>query len=183
MKKVISVILIVLIVLFSFVACKSNNSSSKEIYSDDMTETINVDELLDELIEEDTTVAETTILPTTEEPTTIAPTTVVPTTVAPTTVAPTTVVPTTIAPTTVVPTTVAPTTKPSPTQKPPQKSVVPAYTKDPTNVYILNTNTHKFHLPSCSSVSKIKKENKQEFIGTRQQVLNQGFEPCQRCSP
>ncbi|MBQ3426786.1 MAG: DNA/RNA non-specific endonuclease [Clostridia bacterium] len=49
--------------------------------------------------------------------------------------------------------------------------------------YILNTNTKKFHIPSCSSVKKMKDKNKREFTGSRDNVISQGFQPCQRCCP
>ncbi len=49
--------------------------------------------------------------------------------------------------------------------------------------YILNTNTRKFHYPSCSSVNKMKESNKQYFTGTRNEVIGMGFEACKRCCP
>lgn len=52
-----------------------------------------------------------------------------------------------------------------------------------TYTYILNTNTKKFHYSSCSSVSTIKQKNYGTFEGTRDEVLNKGYEPCGRCHP
>ena len=49
--------------------------------------------------------------------------------------------------------------------------------------YVLNTNTHKFHYPSCSSVSDIKQENIGYFTGSRDEVIAQGYKPCGRCKP
>lgn len=49
--------------------------------------------------------------------------------------------------------------------------------------YILNKNTHKFHYPSCSSVNSMAEKNKIYFNGTRDQVIAQGYKPCQRCNP
>ena len=49
--------------------------------------------------------------------------------------------------------------------------------------YVMNTGTKKFHLPSCSSVAKIKDSNKQSFTGTREQLLDQGYSPCGMCNP
>lgn len=49
--------------------------------------------------------------------------------------------------------------------------------------YVLNTNTKKFHLPSCSSVADTREENKEEFVGSRSDLLGQGYEPCGRCKP
>ena len=51
------------------------------------------------------------------------------------------------------------------------------------HTYILNTNTKKFHYPSCSSVNKMAEKNKQEYTGSRDEVIAMGYEPCQRCNP
>lgn len=59
-------------------------------------------------------------------------------------------------------------------------------TPDPNSsgtTYILNTNTHKFHYPSCSSVSQMSEKNKQSFTGTRDEVIAMGYDPCGRCNP
>lgn len=49
--------------------------------------------------------------------------------------------------------------------------------------YILNTNSHKFHDPFCSSVDQMSDSNKEEFTGTRDEVIAMGYEPCGRCNP
>lgn len=49
--------------------------------------------------------------------------------------------------------------------------------------YILNTNTKKFHYPTCSSVNDMKEKNKQEFFGTRDETIALGYSPCGRCKP
>lgn len=49
--------------------------------------------------------------------------------------------------------------------------------------YILNTNTKKFHVPTCSSVNRMSEKNKQEFYGSRDEVIAMGYSPCQRCNP
>lgn len=49
--------------------------------------------------------------------------------------------------------------------------------------YILNMNTKKFHLPSCSSAEDISVNNKAEFIGIREELLDAGYEGCKRCNP
>lgn len=51
------------------------------------------------------------------------------------------------------------------------------------SVYILNTNTKKFHRADCSAVKQMKEQNKQEFKGTRDELISQGYEPCKKCSP
>ena len=38
--------------------------------------------------------------------------------------------------------------------------------------YILNTNTHKFHYPTCRSVKQMKEENKQNYTGSRDDVIS-----------
>ncbi len=55
--------------------------------------------------------------------------------------------------------------------------------KEENLTYILNTNTHKFHLPDCSSAEDIKEKNREEFTGSREEVIGQGYEPCSRCKP
>lgn len=49
--------------------------------------------------------------------------------------------------------------------------------------YVLNTNTHKFHDPGCTSVEDIAAGNRQDYTGTRQQLLDEGYDPCGRCNP
>jgi beta-lactamase superfamily II metal-dependent hydrolase len=49
--------------------------------------------------------------------------------------------------------------------------------------YVLNTNTMKFHLPSCSSVNEIHEQNKAEFNGTREELISAGYAACKRCNP
>ena len=49
--------------------------------------------------------------------------------------------------------------------------------------YILNTNNKKFHYEDCSSVTQMKEENKQEYTGTRADLIKQGYEPCGNCTP
>lgn len=65
------------------------------------------------------------------------------------------------------------------------ESAVPASEeKDSEKItYILNTNTMKFHLPSCSSVSEMDSHNKKTFSGTREEIIEKGYEPCGRCHP
>lgn len=52
-----------------------------------------------------------------------------------------------------------------------------------TEQYVLNTNSKKFHLPSCASVADTKEENKEDYEGTSQNLIKQGYEPCGRCNP
>lgn len=49
--------------------------------------------------------------------------------------------------------------------------------------YIINTNTKKFHYPDCSSVKQMKESNKQEYSGSRDELISMGYDPCGRCNP
>ena len=72
------------------------------------------------------------------------------------------------------------TTSPPATQKPdPVQNDSPSEGTD----YIVNTNTGKFHYPSCSSVKKMKESNKMFFTGTRDELISQGYNPCGNCHP
>ena len=48
-------------------------------------------------------------------------------------------------------------------------------------VYILNTNSKKFHLDSCSGLPS--SNNREDFEGTRDEVINMGYSPCGNCKP
>ncbi len=49
--------------------------------------------------------------------------------------------------------------------------------------YVLNTNTHNFHYPDCSDVSRIKDKNRQDYTGTREEIIGMGYSPCGHCHP
>lgn len=49
--------------------------------------------------------------------------------------------------------------------------------------YVLNTNTMKFHLPDCSSVADMAPSNKEESSLSREELMEEGYEPCGRCNP
>ena len=49
--------------------------------------------------------------------------------------------------------------------------------------YILNTNSKKFHFPECAGVADMSENNKQEFVGVREEIINMGYEPCKMCNP
>ena len=50
-------------------------------------------------------------------------------------------------------------------------------------LYVLNTNTKKFHCPSCTSVSQMKAKNRKDYTGTRDEIIAMGYQPCKRCNP
>lgn len=72
---------------------------------------------------------------------------------------------------------VSPTTEPVPSPEP-----TAAITLEQAD-YVLNTNSEKFHYPTCSSVSLMSEKNKRFFVGTRDEAIEQGFDPCQNCNP
>lgn len=49
--------------------------------------------------------------------------------------------------------------------------------------YVLNTNSHKFHRPSCSSVDTISPKNRKDVNESREQIIREGYAPCKRCNP
>lgn len=49
--------------------------------------------------------------------------------------------------------------------------------------YILNTNSKNFTFKRCTSVTQMKAANRQEFTGTRDEVIADGYEPCKNCNP
>lgn len=54
---------------------------------------------------------------------------------------------------------------------------------EPQTTYILNTNTKKFHYPSCKSVNQMKEKNKQAVTWTREEVIAAGYDSCGNCHP
>ena len=89
---------------------------------------------------------------------------------APTTTEPTTEPPTTEPPTTEPPTTAEPTT---------EETTVPENARD----YVVNTNTGKFHYPTCSSVGDMNPANRSNRTCAREDLLAEGYVPCKRCNP
>ena len=49
--------------------------------------------------------------------------------------------------------------------------------------YVLNTNSKKFHVPDCSSVSQMKDKNRLDVHMSRESIISQGYDPCKRCKP
>lgn len=49
--------------------------------------------------------------------------------------------------------------------------------------YVLNTNTRKFHKPTCRSVQDISPKNYLETSKPREQVISDGYKPCKNCEP
>lgn len=51
---------------------------------------------------------------------------------------------------------------------------------EPKVTYILNTASKKFHKESCSGLPT---SNRQDYVGTRDEVVAMGYSPCGRCKP
>lgn len=49
--------------------------------------------------------------------------------------------------------------------------------------FVLNTHSHKFHLPDCPGVASMKEENRRSFSGTREEAMELGYLPCGTCKP
>lgn len=49
--------------------------------------------------------------------------------------------------------------------------------------YVLNTHTKKIHLPSCSSLKGMKEENKSYYKGSKDELMDNGYEACGNCKP
>lgn len=52
-----------------------------------------------------------------------------------------------------------------------------------TVVYALNTKSGKFHYPDCSSAVNMNADVREEYAGTRDELIAAGYEPCGRCKP
>lgn len=55
--------------------------------------------------------------------------------------------------------------------------------EDVSGTYILNTNSMKFHRPSCPGVVDMNESNREEYKGSRAALIEQGYEPCGSCRP
>lgn len=59
----------------------------------------------------------------------------------------------------------------------------PQKEEDTLVVYVLNINSGKFHSADCGQAQSISLENRQEYIGDRQELLEQGYVPAGCCKP
>lgn len=50
-------------------------------------------------------------------------------------------------------------------------------------VYVLNTNSKRFHRPDCSSVGQMSAKNREDVEDTRESLIANGYDPCKRCNP
>ncbi len=49
--------------------------------------------------------------------------------------------------------------------------------------YILNTGTRKFHTADCSQGQSIKEENREDYTGSREELLDRGYTAAKCCDP
>lgn len=49
--------------------------------------------------------------------------------------------------------------------------------------YIVNVRTGIFHFPFCASAEQISSRNRQGFTGTREELIEMGYQPCGYCRP
>lgn len=127
----------------------------------------------------DSTVTTTTTVVTTTTATETTTTTKATTTTTTTT---TTEATTTAAETTTAatePPTEAPTDPPAPAQEetPAEQPAANVFT------YVINTDSRKFHYPSCFRAKEISDANRSEYTGTRDDLIAQGYDPCGTCKP
>lgn len=73
--------------------------------------------------------------------------------------------------------------KGSSSNKPAKTESSKAQNGDTQASYVLNTNSRKFHDPSCPSTDDIADNNREDFEGTRNELIEKGYEPCGRCNP
>lgn len=51
------------------------------------------------------------------------------------------------------------------------------------SLYVLNTSSKKFHLPTCSGVATMSEDNRQDYTGIRSSLIEAGYAPCGSCKP
>lgn len=49
--------------------------------------------------------------------------------------------------------------------------------------FVINKGTKKFHTPDCGSAKDIKPQNKKNYSGDRESLIESGYSPCSRCNP
>lgn len=49
--------------------------------------------------------------------------------------------------------------------------------------YVLNTSTMKFHKPDCSVVESMSQKNRIDYMGPRDELIQEGYSACGICKP
>lgn len=52
-----------------------------------------------------------------------------------------------------------------------------------TRSYVLNKRSMKFHYPDCSGIRDMSPKNREDYTGTRDEVIAMGYSPCGICKP
>lgn len=52
-----------------------------------------------------------------------------------------------------------------------------------TRSYVLNKRSKKFHYPDCSGIRDMNPKNREDYTGTRDEVIAMGYSPCGICRP
>ena len=61
--------------------------------------------------------------------------------------------------------------------------VLPDQPTAPPQTYIVNRSSKAFHYPSCSGAQAMKESNKIIYVGSREELIAQGYHPCGNCDP
>lgn len=72
---------------------------------------------------------------------------------------------------------------PAPVQEATVPIIQPQIPVSSAGTYVLNTNSKKFHYPTCSSVGDMSPKNRSDVSMSRDEIIAQGFVPCKRCNP
>ena len=59
----------------------------------------------------------------------------------------------------------------------------PSVPEDNKTNYIANKNSKKFHIPTCTWVSKMSESNKEYHTSTHDEMIANGYSPCGTCNP
>lgn len=62
-----------------------------------------------------------------------------------------------------------------------QKTTETTEATEPEVTFVVNTSTGKFHKPGCSSIDGMLPENRQDSTKTYDELIDDGWEPCQKC--
>lgn len=66
-----------------------------------------------------------------------------------------------------------------------QDATIPTrgFPSEPVMHYVINKATKKFHDPECRNASNMALDKREDRETTRQQLIDEGFEPCKNCNP
>lgn len=73
------------------------------------------------------------------------------------------------------------TSQPAPADE--HESEQPEESNEQECAFVLNKNSKRFHKPNCSSVAKMKEENREYYSGSRDDLISKGYKPCGSCKP